>query len=422
MQSNSLCALAWRNINTTPQGECKLCCNISDNIVIRNPDYTNAKWHTQSLDDIWNGAYMQSVRERMLAGERVKDCKVCNNIEADGNPSPRTHANRDYAETLNQDLRTVAAAMPDSLELRLGTVCNLQCVTCWSGSSSKIAEERADAIQNTALPDWLDNQWRNEVSIDYADNGYINSEQSKENFRRMAPTLKRLYITGGEPTMDANIYQYLDILLDAGNTTCHISFTTNCTVWNYKLLDRLAKFDNTEVQISIDGLNQIDEYIRYPTVWKDKVRNFEKYLKHDVAKTLKVYTVVSALNYNSIEPLIQWLIYMAEDHVKNIIWYPIMLDFPHHLSAKVIPMEYRVAAMTRLRTALRPIVRGGHCNFHNGVDYMSTTLLSQTTATQVAQQRLIDWLAVNDTMHGMDHTAMWPDLIDQLKNGINTIK
>ena len=53
---------------------------------------------------------------------------------------------------------------------------------------------------------------------------------------------------------------------------------------------------------------------------------------------------------------------------------------------------------------------------------MSTTLLSQATATQVAQQRLIDWLAVNDTMHSMDHTAMWPDLITQLKNGINTIK
>ena len=53
---------------------------------------------------------------------------------------------------------------------------------------------------------------------------------------------------------------------------------------------------------------------------------------------------------------------------------------------------------------------------------MNTTLLSHTTATKVAQQRLIDWLAVNDTMHNMDHAAMWPDLITQLKNGINTIK
>jgi sulfatase maturation enzyme AslB (radical SAM superfamily) len=341
MQSNSICALAWRNINTTPQGQCKLCCNISDNIVIRNDDATPVKWNTQSLDEIWNGRYMQSIRQQMLAGNVVDDCRVCNSIEQSGNPSPRTHANKEYADTLTSELHGVAASMPDSLELRLSTVCNLQCVTCWSGSSSKVAEERAHAIKHTALPQWLEEDWRNETATYYADTGYINAAQSKDNFRRIAPTLKRLYITGGEPTMDANIYQYLDILLDAGNINCHISFTTNCTVWNYKLLDRLAKFNNTEVQISIDGLTQVDEYIRYPTVWGEKVRNFEKYLRHDVAKTLKIYTVVSALNYNSIEPLIQWLIYMAEDHSKNIIWYPIILDFPHYLSAKVIPLEHR---------------------------------------------------------------------------------
>ena len=82
---------------------------------------------------------MQSIRQKMLAGEAVDDCRVCDNIEQAGNPSPRTHANRDYAATIAQYLSVVADSMPDSLELRLGTVCNLQCVTCWSGSSSKVA-------------------------------------------------------------------------------------------------------------------------------------------------------------------------------------------------------------------------------------------------------------------------------------------
>lgn len=415
MRSNTVCALAWRNINTTPQGQCKLCCNISDNIVIKNPNNSPVKWNNQPIDEIWNGLYLQNVRQQMLSNQLVDDCKVCYDIEAAGNPSPRTHANRDHAGIFDQPLHTVSTALPTSFDLRLSTICNLQCVTCWSGSSSKIAEERAAAIGNVSMPQWLLDTWQNELANDFANTNYINDPQSKENFKKVAPTLQRLYITGGEPTMDANIYQYLDMLLDARNYSCHISFTTNCTVWNYKLMHRLAQFDNTEVQISIDGLTDVDEYIRYPTKWDIKTKNLLQYLKHNVAKTLKIYTVVSALNYDKIEPLIQWLIYIAEDHVKNIIWYPIMLDYPQYLSVDVIPIELRQDAMKKLRTALRPITRGTLCNFHDGVDYMKAAMLKNPTNVE-QQSRLIDWLLVNDKMRNLDHTVIWPDLMNQLQH------
>ena len=215
--------------------------------------------------------------------------------------------------------------------------------------------------------------------------------------------------------MDASIYQYLDMLLDAGNYSCHISFTTNCTLWNYKLMHRLAQFDNTEVQISIDGLSTVDEYIRYPTDWNNKTKNLLQYLKHNVTKTLKVYTVVSALNYDRIGPLLQWLIYLAEDHIKNIIWYPIILDYPQYLSVNVIPLELRQAAMKQLRSELRQIPRGALCNFHDGVDYMKSAVLKNETDTE-HQSRLVDWLLVNDKMRNLDHTIVWPDLVNQLQN------
>jgi len=415
MQSNSLCALAWHNINTTPQGQCKLCCNISDNIVIKDADNKPVLWNKQPIEDIWNGTYMQNVRRRMLNSEPVDDCKICYDIESAGNPSPRTHANRDYNIDQMLDLSTVATVLPNSFDLRLSTTCNLKCVGCWSGSSSKIAEERAEAVASAELPQWLLDAWRNELSTEFVNTNYIVDESSKENFKKLAPTLKRLYITGGEPTMDTNIYQYLDMLLDAGNDSCHVSFTTNCTVWNYKLLHRLAQFSNTEIQISIDGLNEVDEYIRYPTKWQTKTHNFTQYLKHNVAKTLKVYTVVNALNYDRIDSLIQWLVYLAEDYVKNIIWYPIILDYPQYLSVDVIPIELRQDAMKKLRNTLRPIPRGTLCNFHDGVDYMKTAMLKNPTNTEL-QSRLVDWLLVNDKLRNLDHTVIWPNLIDQLQN------
>lgn len=409
-----MCALAWRNINTTPQGQCKLCCNISDNIVIKHNN-TPVDWGKQSVDEIWNGLYMQNVRNNMLQNQPVDDCKVCYDIESAGNASPRTHANRDYSDVISQPLTGINDVLPTSFDLRLSTTCNLKCVTCWSGSSDKIAEERAAALNTTNLPQWLSDTWRNEVATEYISTNYIATQQSKDNFKKLAPTLKRLYITGGEPTMDASIYQYLDMLLDAGNYSCHISFTTNCTLWNYKLMHRLAQFDNTEVQISIDGLSTVDEYIRYPTDWNNKTKNLLQYLKHNVTKTLKVYTVVSALNYDRIGPLLQWLIYLAEDHIKNIIWYPIILDYPQYLSVNVIPLELRQAAMKQLRSELRQIPRGALCNFHDGVDYMKSAVLKNETDTE-HQSRLVDWLLVNDKMRNLDHTIVWPDLVNQLQN------
>ena len=154
MQSNTMCALAWRNINTTPQGQCKLCCNISDNIVIKHNN-TPVDWGKQSVDEIWNGLYMQNVRNNMLQNQPVDDCKVCYDIESAGNASPRTHANRDYSDVISQPLTGINDVLPTSFDLRLSTTCNLKCVTCWSGSSDKIAEERAAALNTTNLPQWL---------------------------------------------------------------------------------------------------------------------------------------------------------------------------------------------------------------------------------------------------------------------------
>jgi hypothetical protein len=73
--------------------------------------------------------------------------------------------------------------------------------------------------------------------------------------------------------------------------------------------------------------------------------------------------------------------------------------------------------MYKLRTALRPITKGSLCNFHDGVDYMNTALTTSNTDTE-QQPRLAEWLAVNDRIHNIDHSTIWPDLLKQLTNGV----
>ena len=361
--SDTWCALPWVNLNTTPQGQVKLCCNITyqKHMITQRVDGIDIPmdWSRDDLDSVWNGAYMRNTRDNMLSGRPNGACTVCYKQEALGNTSPRQHANAEHIELRAADLKNTAV-FPTSFELRTSTRCNLQCKTCWSGSSNLIAEQQQRSLKWNSLP--ADDPhymklplWLRDVLIKEdqshaasADFNYVRQRNSIDNFKLMAPGLQRLYITGGEPTMDANLHLYLQELIAAGNTSCHVSFTTNCTLWNTKLMSRLAKFDNTEVQLSVDGHGSVNDLIRQGSAWHEVTANIARYLSDPGTRTIKIYTVISALNALHLEPLLEWVINTVNLHGRKVIWFPIILESPGHQQVTVLPLASRLAAADRL--------------------------------------------------------------------------
>ena len=108
-----------------------------------------------------------------------------------------------------------------SLELRLGNQCNLKCLTCWSVSSSLVYNERVDIVKKDILRDnelgWLEPIWKEEIkSVDnYNIDEWYETETFYSNIRKMAPNLRRLYTTGGEPTLIKANYKMLEMLLES---------------------------------------------------------------------------------------------------------------------------------------------------------------------------------------------------------------
>jgi hypothetical protein len=417
MTTDSFCVMPWRNLNTTPMGQCKLCCNITDFKVIHEVGGTPLNWGTNSLTHIWNGEHMQGVRQKMLQGEQVSDCGICYGIEASGVASPRQLANQ--AQPMDRSLLgRISDSLPVSFELRPSTRCNLTCVTCWSGSSDRVAAQRRELLDddNTVLPPWLAKEWHKELRINKSDGSeewksdgdYISRSQSLDNFKLMAPTLQRLYITGGEPTMDANIYQYLDILLEAGNTDCEVSFTTNCTLWNPKLIQQLSQF-KTEVQISIDGFGAQDEFIRQGTVWSEKDQNFRRYLSSGMAQSIKIFTVVSALNCLSMRPLLRHISYTVQEIGTPCIWFPIVLDFPPYLSVEAVPLAARQSAWRDLKRSIPQ----GPCDMHHGIAYAQQVVTNRPFDSDLSL-RLQQWLVFKRTAHGIDTADILPELTEAL--------
>lgn len=367
--NGTFCSLPWINLNTTPQGACKLCCNIVDSELVMHgtgPDsasnflrHTPVGWGIDGLDAIWNGPHMAGVRSDMISGNRRRECSDCYRIESMGMPSPRTEANQRYAGRLPGSLST-RAALPTSLELRLSTRCNLSCTTCWAGSSDTVAREHTEQLARSMLadshpdhlpmPEWLQKSISREMLSLGSDARYASSDMAVSNFERLAPTLERLYITGGEPTMDANVHDYLQILLDHGNDSCHVSFTTNCTLWNDKLMALVSRFCNAEVQLSIDGHEDGNDWIRHHSAWLDVIANVDRYFSYPNIKLI-FYTVISALNALSLDDLLLYLRHTTHRHQRMAVWTPIILQHPRHLATGVLPPGDRLAAAGRLESA-----------------------------------------------------------------------
>ena len=168
-----------------------------------------------------------------------------------------------------------------------------------------------------------------------------------DNFKKVAPTLKRLYVTGGEPSIIQANTDMINHLIEIGNKECHVSFTTNLTTWNVDLYEKLDFFDKSEVQVSIDGYKESQEYIRYGSKWEDINKNFRKLIELPEKVRVQIYTVFQIYNIFETYKLMRWLESLDVD--RHISFYPIIIDQPIQLRAINLPYDIRDRASNLYR-------------------------------------------------------------------------
>jgi len=203
---------------------------------------------------------IQDIKEKMLQGIRHPDCEICYKLEDSGQDSDRLIKNRSIDHWANIDVQTLyqnaVAGTQQEIMYKIDTsnACNSTCVTCGSGASTSWAKLEE---QNNIIPTTSWNLDINDIDIDYAN-------------------AKMLGFRGGEPLLSQTNFAVLEKLLDAGNTDCFISFTTNTSVRPTKRQANILKsFNNIDMCFSIDGIGSVFEYMRYPLKWQRCVDNIE---------------------------------------------------------------------------------------------------------------------------------------------------
>lgn len=355
MTSKTFCVFPFFNLNSNTDGSVKLCCNIRENIHVKDNTGRDYNLGSDDINAVWSSDYMNDVRSKMINGEEVKECRDCYKHEAMSGSSSRTASNdfwliKPHVVNNIDNFRTGKPLDPvSSLELRLGNTCNLSCNSCWGYSSSKSNEERIRILKKDSLDQMFKNNWAVEHTIPKDINRWYKTAQYHRNIDAVSKTVNRIYITGGEPTLIKENRTLLRNLLDSGNKDCFVSFTTNGTQADSELLELLKEFPNNEIQISIDAVGDQAHYVRYPTDWDEFVANVDK-LCGISSINIVFYTVVSAYNLFSIADILKYIDDLAS--TRPVGWYPIFLDNPNYLNTHIWPPSIRSEAASKVTTAV----------------------------------------------------------------------
>ena len=316
--SQTFCVYPWMEMIIGPVSTTRICCIASDDLYSsKGEPYDMGKI---SLENIWNGEGMREIRKKMIEGKKVKACSHCYYQESIGEFSYRKDFNKQwlnhpaYGKQIKQRIEESLKSSfqvtdpPLYLDIRPGNTCNLKCRMCNPGNSSKIFTEQKVLIKKNKL---LANLVNTNVLLQTEEDlgrWHTNPDIWKK-IDEWLPKIKRLYFTGGEPTLIKRNWLIINKAIEKGyshDMTLH--FNLNCTYIPDKLLKTFNKFSYIFLSLSIDGLKDVQEYIRYPSQWKSIEKNIEKLLKNKTDNVQILFSpVVQVYNILSLTDLLRWI-------------------------------------------------------------------------------------------------------------------
>jgi len=281
----SLCMAPWVHTYLSPQTERRMCC------ASREPAQNfeqyidtaagSGEYRPITLEQHWNSPHMMSVRSRMMAGETLPECEVCNDKLLNTDVY-RTyfwqlfkHKYPDIWETTDTAGRTTM--QPVSWDYRFSNLCNFKCRTCGDMLSSAWETEQ----KQHNMVDWSNpkNAWmRPEVrrNISAFQDSQIEAEfaEAVEQHR-----VEEVYWVGGEPLMYEQHWRYMRRIVELGDgPRVYARYNTNLSRVDYRGInlyrDILSGLRDWQICASLDGTGAIGEYIRTGLDYDQWLDNF----------------------------------------------------------------------------------------------------------------------------------------------------
>ena len=353
MKTKSFCVLPFNSLATTPGGTLRICCNSDTNLnVIRKADGTRYKVYKDDLVEAWNSEDYKTIRRQMLNGDKPKMCLRCWKEEDAGLESARHRFNdKWYADTKNYSVDQEFKI--EYLDLRLGNLCNLKCRMCNPYSS------------NQWIKEWelLGNSWQSEEELAWLSKlEWPTYYKLWESLLSAVDSIEEIYLTGGEPTIIKEQYKLLNYLIEEGKArNIKLKYNTNLTNIPEELVELWKHFYFVQLNCSIDGVGELNRYIRYPSNWDAIIENF-LYFRTWPNIYIEIHCTVQLYNILTLDQFVEYFI--GYDH----LLYFNILDRPSYLNIQILPTELKKLVENRLSKYYHVSKVEGVVNYMNAVD------------------------------------------------------
>jgi MoaA/NifB/PqqE/SkfB family radical SAM enzyme len=306
------------------------------------------KWAivNQSVYESRNSPIWREMREQFAQGQfkSITECGICIHNELVGGTSPRKESNRALSHQLTIDIvDSVKQIIANdyyardiyALDYYPSNYCNLECVMCSGGASSR---RQVFEVKFLTKPSRIS---FNESDLDFLD---------------VLHRVQVINFAGGETTMQPQFYKVLDYLIDSDLArNVIVGFLTNATGDTDKINGKFQHFRQVVCSVSIDGIGEVIEYQRRGCNWADVSSNALILMHHAMIGAVVNY-VLTNINVFSFMDFVDWCYTnqfgptYKEQQQNFVTITPVFRA--EHLSVTALPVELKQTALGRLQTGL----------------------------------------------------------------------
>ena len=239
-----------------------------------------------SIEDMDSSKWLADIKSKQDTWP--KECIRCQQTEQINNTSIRLNAIEFDKKQTRSDYLTVGGV--------LDNICNSACQSCNQNLSTKIGSL---------------------ISSDYP-----MIDNSTAFWQLPLDRVVHLDINGGEPSASKN---YRNILKNIPPSVTSVRINTNGSLVIPEIEELLKRGIHVTVTVSLDGIDQVHDYVRWPIKWEKFEKNLNIYKSMGIQE-LNTWTTVSALNIGDLKNIFAYTKDRGLDHSWALLEQPDVLN------------------------------------------------------------------------------------------------
>jgi organic radical activating enzyme len=397
--SCSFCAAKWYNVSLhLGHGFTNSC-----HLPLPHPiDLEKIKTNPSALH---NTDFKKEIRKMMLEGTKPAECSYCWKIEDIGrnNISDRVYKSQIYTEeeiAVLKDLPWDADITPKTIEVSFDRTCNFACSYCNSGYSTTWGKDikKNGPYQKfkttSAGAYYADGSWSEIYGKHNENNPYVAA--FLEWWPDITKTLQEIRVTGGEPTLSHNFWQFMDEVKKYPSPNLRVAINSNLGV-SQELITKLINITNEidvkefDIYTSCEAYGAQAEYIRDGLNYKVWRKNLVQVIESAKIRQVVIMMTINSLCLFSITEFLDDMLELKAKYGWNkpIVDFNI-LRWPAFMSPLTLPDDIKHDLHGKLSMWWRKNKKNPLINMHEGAQI----------------QRLIDYIEVVNRGHNTTEMDM----------------